>query len=158
MQKRLLIFFLLFSQIVFAQRGVLYVKKKGFKKVRSFKEGSVIKFKTKDSEVIYGGVQLVKRDSIYVNSQWFNINRINRIYLRDKKYHFSTQLFLLTTAGVAISTAGMTLAEWASFKDALAYSAGIGYGNFIITNFPSLKRKKYNIGKKFKLQTLDLHF
>jgi hypothetical protein len=158
MQRLLLVLFLLFSQIVFAQRGFLYVKKKGFKKVRGFDEGSEIKFKTKDGEVIYGGIQLVKRDSIYVNSHWFNIKRINRIYLRDKKYHFNTQLFLLTTAGVAISTAGMTLAEWASFKDALAYSAGIGYGNFIIANFPSLKRKKYNIGKKFTLQTLDLHF
>jgi hypothetical protein len=158
MQRLLLVLFLLFSQIVFAQRGFLYVKKKGFKIVRGFVEGSEIKFKTKDGEVIYGGIQLVKRDSIYVNSHWFNIKRINRIYLRDKKYHFNTQLFLLTTAGVAISTAGMTLAEWASFKDALAYSAGIGYGNFIIANFPSLKRKKYNIGKKFTLQTLDLHF
>ena len=158
MQKLLLIFFLLFSQIVFAQRGFLCVKKKGFKKVKTFEEGSFIKFKTKDGEVIYGGIQLVKKDSIYVNSHWFNINRVNKIYLRDKKYGFDTKTFLLTTAGVVISTAGMTLAEWASFKDALAYSAGIGYGNFIIANFPSLKRKKYSIGKKFTLQTLDLHF
>jgi hypothetical protein len=64
MQRLLLVLFLLFSQIVFAQRGFLYVKKKGFKKVRGFDEGSEIKFKTKDGEVIYGGIQLVKRDSI----------------------------------------------------------------------------------------------
>lgn len=158
MQKLLLIFFLFFSQIVFAQRGYLYVKKNGFKKVKSFEEGSIIKFKTKDGEVIYGGIQLVKKDSIYVNSHWFNINRVDKIYLRERKRHFDAKTFLLTTAGVAISTAGMTLAEWASLKDALAYSAGIGYGNFVIANFPSLKRKKYNIGKKFTLQTLDLHF
>lgn len=158
MQKLLLIFSLFLAQMVFAQRGFLYVKKKGFKKVRSFEEGSMIKFKTKDGEVVYGGIQLVKKDSIYVNSHWFNTKRINKIYLRNRKYHFDAKTFLLTTAGVAISTAGMTLAEWASFKDALAYSAGIGYGNFIIANFPSLKRKKYSIGKKFTLQTLDLHF
>lgn len=158
MQKLLLIFFLLFSQIVFAQRGFLYVKKKGFKKVRTFEEGRAIKFKTKDGEVIYGGIQFVKKDSIYVNSHWFNVKRINKIYLRDRKYHFDVPTFLLTTAGVAISTAGMTLAEWTDFKNALNYSAGIGYGNFIITHFPSLKRKSYNIGRKFSLQTLDLHF
>lgn len=158
MQRLLLILFLFLSQIVFAQRGFLYVKKKGFKKVRSFEEGSLIKFRTIDGEVIYGGIQLVKSDSIYVNSNWFNVNRINKIYLREGKYHFDAKTFLITTAGVALSTAGMTLANWASFKDAFGYSAGIGYGNFVITHFPSLKRKNYYIGKKFTLQTLDLHF
>lgn len=158
MQRLLLILFLFLSQFVSAQRGFLYVKKKGFKKVRSFDEGSFIKFKTKDGEVIYGGIALVKRDSIYVNGHWFNVNRINKIYLREGKYHFDGKTFLLTTAGVALSTAGMTLANWADFKEAFGYSAGLGYGNFIITHFPSLRRRNYNVGKKFTLQTFDLHF
>jgi hypothetical protein len=158
MQKLLLIFFLLFSQIVCAQRGFLYVKKKGFKKVRSFEEGSMIKFQTKDNQVIYGGLARIKKDSVYVNQNWFAVSEIKKIILRANKFHFDSKTFLLTTAGVALSTAGMTLAEWANFKDALTYSAGIGYGNFIIANFPSLKRKKYKTGKKFTLQTLDLHF
>jgi hypothetical protein len=158
MQKLMLIFFLFFYQFAFAQRGFLYVKKKGFKKVRSFEEGSMIKIQTKDNQVIYGGLAWVKRDSIYVNGYWFEVSDIKKIILGRKKFHFDSKTFLLTTAGVAISTAGMALAEWASFKDAFVYSAGIGYGNFVIANFPSLKRKKYNIGKKFTLQTLDLHF
>jgi hypothetical protein len=60
---------------------------------------------------------------------------------------------------VALSTAGMTLADWASFEKSLGYSAAIGYGNFLIRYLPAfLKRKHYNIGKKFSVQTLDLHF
>lgn len=135
------------------------MKKRGFKKVKTFEEGSVIKFETRDGQVVYGVLAIVKKgDSIYVNDHWFITADIKKLILRERKFHFDSKTFLLTTAGVAISTAGMTLAEWANFKDALSYSAGIGYGNFIIANFPSLKRKKYNIGGKFTLQTLDLHF
>lgn len=159
MQKLLLLFFLSLSQLVFAQRGFLYVKKKGFKKVRTFEEGSVLKFETKDNQIIYGGLALVKKDSVYVNGNWFDVRQVKKIFLREKKRKgFDTPTFLLTTAGVALSTAGMTLAKWVSFDKALSYSAGLGYGNFLITHFPNLKRKKYSIGKKFSLQTLDLHF
>jgi len=158
MQKLLLVFCLFVSQIVLAQRGFLYVKKKGFKKVRTFEEGSAIKFETKNDQIIYGGLLLVKRDSVYINNHWFGTAEIKKIYLKRKAFRFDSKTFLLATAGVAISTAGMTLAKWTDFKSALGYSAGLGYGNFIIANFPSLKRKKYIIGKKFTLQTLDLHF
>ena len=158
MQRSMLILLLLFSQIVLAQRGFLYIKKKGFKKVRSFEEGSVINFETKDNQIIYGELILVKRDSIYVNNNWFAVSEIKKIFLKKKQFHIDPKTFLLTTAGVAIATAGMTLAKWTDFKSALGYSAGLGYGNFLIANFPSLKRKKYIIGKKFSLQTFDLHF
>ena len=158
MRKLLLIFFLLSSQLLFAQRGFLYVKKNGFKKVRTFEEGSAIKFETKNDQVIYGRLALVKKDSVYVNGNWFATAGIKKIILQKKERHFDPKIFLLTTGGIAISTAGMTLAKWANFKDALAYSAGIGYGNFAIANFPSLKRRQYKTGKKFSLQTLDLHF
>ena len=158
MQKLLLITLLIFSQSLLAQRGFLYVKKKGFKKVRTFEEGSTVKFKTRDEQVIYGGLALVKKDSIYVNGNWFATSDIKTIFLRDNHYQFDSKTFWLTTAGVALATAGITLAGWTDFGHALAYSAAIGYGNFLILNFPSLKRKKYSIGKKFTLQTFDLHF
>ena len=158
MQKLLLILLLLFSQIVLAQKGFLYVKKKGYKKVRTFREGDVLKFETMDGSRVHGGLKLVKKDSIYVNSYWFAASDIKKIFLRDNRYHFNSRLFLLTTAGVVLSTIGITLANWASFETALGYSAVIGYGGFLIYNFPNLKRKKYNIGKKFTLQTFDLHF
>jgi hypothetical protein len=158
MQKLLLILLLFFSQSVFAQRGFLYVKKKGYKKVRTFEEGGTLKFETKDDLIIYGELAQVKKDSIYVNNNWFATANIKTLFLREGHYHFDSKTFLLTTAGVVLATAGMTLAGWTDFEHALAYSASIGYGNFLILNFPSLKRKKYKIGKKFALQTFDLHF
>jgi hypothetical protein len=158
MQKLLLILLLLFSQIVLAQKGFLYVKKKGYKNVRTFKEGDILKFETRDGLNVYGGLALVKKDSIYVISYWFAAADIKKIFIRDNTYRFNSRMFLLTTAGVALATIGMTLANWASFEKALGWSAVIGYGNFLIYNFPSLKRKKYNIGKKFTLQTFELHF
>lgn len=158
MQKLLLIFFLFFSQALFAQRGLLFVKKKGYKKVATFAEGATIKFKTKDAFIVHGIIAFVKSDSLFINGYWYKTSAISKIILREKDGGMGTML-LLTTAGVAISTAGMTLAKWRDFPQALSNSAALGYGNFIIRSLPKfIKRKKYNIGKKFTLQTLDLHF
>jgi len=55
----------------------------------------------------------------------------------------------LTTAGVALSTAGMTLAKRVSFKKALLYSAGAGYGNHVNHFFSKLNRRKFILAKKY---------
>jgi hypothetical protein len=157
MQKWLLILCLLFSQMAFAQRGLLYVKKKGIKKVRTFAEGDAIYFKTKDRQTVRGVLALVKSDSLYINGHWYRSGNISSIILREKGG--LAEPLLLTTAGVLLSSAGMTLAKWGTFPEALGWSAGIGYGNIIIRILPKqLKRKKYKIGGKFSVQTLDLHF
>ena len=108
--------------------------------------------------MVAGYIALVnKNDSILVNSNWYRTSNISKIIIRGRVDALGP--FLWTTGGVALSTAGMTLAGWADFEKALGYSAGIGYGNFLIRYLPaSLRRKKYKIGKKFTLQTLDLHF
>lgn len=158
MQKLLLVFFLLFSQLLFAQRGVLYVKKKGFKTVKRFEEGTTIRFQTKNGQIVSGELALVNKDSIYVNEKWLATSSLKEIFLREKNSLSLNRIFLLTTAGVVLSTAGMTLAKWVDFKKALLYSAGLGYGNYLIHFFPKLSRRKFILGKKFTLQMLDLHF
>jgi len=159
MQKLLLILCLLVTQTLLAQRGWIYIKKNGFKKVRSFNEGSSLKFKTKQERIVTGTLIFVKKDSIYVNADAFALSDITTIYVRDrKKSKASMQTFLYTTAGVALTTTGIVLAKWDSFQRGLIYSAIIGYGNFLIKHFPSFKRKKYQMGKKFTLQAIDLHF
>src|SRR5689334_21080751 len=157
MQKPLLFIFLFFTQLVFAQRGVLYVKKHGFKKVKSFGEGSAIKLETKNQDIVYGSLIWVKKDSIDVNGHWLAVTDIKEIIFRERQKFFDPETFLWTTGGVVLSTAGMTLAKWTSFGNALAYSAGLGYGKYLIHYFPGFKRRKYKIGKKFSLQTFDLH-
>jgi hypothetical protein len=158
MQKLLLVLFFFCTQQLFAQRGYLYIKKKGYKKVRTYAEGSAIHFQTRDGRTAAGYIALVKKDSLLVNNSWYRAGEISKIIIRGK-VDGAIGTLLWTTGGVALSTAGMTLAEWASFKKSLGYSAAIGYGNFLIQYLPSfIKRKKYNIGKKFTVQTLDLHF
>jgi hypothetical protein len=158
MQKLLLILLLFFSQTVWSQRGVLYVKKKGFKTVKRFDEGAVITFQTKNGRTVTGAMALVNKDSIYVNGSWFATGTIKRIFLREKTSFKINEIFLWATAGVALSTAGMTLAKWTDFNHALLYSAGLGYGNYLIRFFPKLSRRKFVLGKMYTLQTLDLHF
>ncbi len=157
MQRWLLLLFLFITQITQAQRGFLYVKKSGYKKVKTFAEGDPIQFKTDQNQTISGMITLIKRDSLRVNGYWYRTGQIKSIILRGKQKTPASPL-LLTTAGVALSTAGMTLANWADFKEALAYSSVIGYGNYIIRFLPKIKRRKYDIGRKFSLHTLDLHF
>jgi hypothetical protein len=147
----------LLSHTAFGQRGMLFVKKKGFKKVYTFVEGEAIRFRTDLNREVRGAISLIKGDSLRVNGIWFRTAQIKKIILRDKKG--ITGPFLLTSVGVGLTAAGMTLANWASFGEAVAYASVIGYGNYVVQNFiPALKRKQFRIGKKFNLQTVDLRF
>ena len=158
MQWLLLFFCLLFSGVSNAQRGLLFVKKRGYKKVASYAEGQPIRFRTKDHQFIYGPIALIRNDSLRVNGAWFRSGDITQVILRPKGEGGAGAPFLLTTAGVALSTAGMTMAGWGSFSESLAYSSVIGYGNYLVRLLPKAKRKKYRIGRKFSLHTLDLRF
>ena len=153
----LLVLLLCATQLVFAQRGYLNVKKNGYKKVKSFPEGAAIEFYTKQGFHSAGYIALIKKDSFQVNSKWYHSKDITKIILR-KGDNLLTP-FLWTTLGVALSTAGMTAAKWGTFEESLKWSAVIGYGNFMIFSLPKiLKRNKYKIGKKFSVHTIDLHF
>jgi hypothetical protein len=55
------------------------VKKKGFKKVRTFEEGSMLKFETRKDKVVYGTLALVKKDSVRINDHWFATNNITTV-------------------------------------------------------------------------------
>lgn len=154
--QRLLIVMLLFSQLAIAQRGLLYVKKKGYHKVMTFAEGSPIKFETADGKQTYGMITLVRKDSIRVNNLWYHAGDIKRIILREKNSVVADLLY--TTAGVGLSTAAIRIAKFGNTRDGFILSCILGYGNFIIHSLPKLKRKQYRIGKKFTVQTLDLRF
>jgi len=156
MQFRLLLFLLLLAFNVNAQRGMLFVKRNGIKKVATFNEGMPIHF-ISEGRHVQGVIGMVRKDSILIYDTWFGVENISRIVLRDKTGWQKT--FILTTAGVALATAGMRLAKWDSFERSLAFSSVIGYGNFAIHFLPKfMKRRSYPIGKKYRLQAIDLHF
>lgn len=145
------------STAVQAQRGTLFVKKHGFKRVASFNEGAQIKFILKDGTAVAGYIALIKNDSIYVNNFGYHSGNIARIILHENKDQMLKTQLLYIGAGVLLCATGLTLAQWASFPVALAYSGGIGLGNFLLRVLPKVKRSKYKIGKKFSVQTFDLH-
>jgi hypothetical protein len=157
MQKWLLVFVLLFSQAVTAQRGMVFVKKNGYKKVHSFAEGDPITFQVKDGFITSGYISLVRNDSIYVNGMGFSARSVSRIFLREKKHELPRQ-FLLTTGYVLVIAGAASVSKNYSFGSALGIAAILGYGQLLIRQIPNLKRYKYKIGKKFSIQTLDLHF
>jgi hypothetical protein len=157
MQKQLLVIFLLLSFSGMAQRGLVFVKKNGIKRVALFAEGAPVSFLIQDYGKMDGTITLVSHDTIFINGLGFPARSVKTIFLPRRNDHLPTQL-LYATAGVVLCTAGITAAKWASFKNALAYAAGIAYLPYAIPAIKMLRRKKYRIGKKFTLQPLDLHF
>jgi hypothetical protein len=157
MQKWLLVFLLLLGQTVMAQRGMIFVKKHGYKKVHSFAEGDPISFQIKDGYIVSGYISLVRNDSIYVSGTPFCACSVSKIILREKKHDLPRQI-LLSTGYVLVVAGAASLSKMYTFGSALGISAILGYGQLLIRQIPNLKRYKYKIGKKFSIQTLDLHF
>ena len=83
------------------------------------------------------------------------IDRKNR-----RKFQISAKDFLLITGGVVLVVGGLTISNQAEFEEALLAGTVIGYGPLIIgylKNKISFRRKKYKIGKKFRLQIIDFY-
>jgi hypothetical protein len=160
MQKWLLIALLLFiTGECGAQKGFLFVKRR-YHKVKTFREGDYIRLELGGGRP-EGYITLLHNDSIYLNGLPYAINLITKIIIHPKiKQPLTGKELLLITAGVGLSTAGMTASKWEPFNQALLNSAVIGFGPLILQRLLKIipfKRRAYRIGKKFRLQVLDLH-
>jgi hypothetical protein len=162
MNRLLLILLILFSgTIIHAQTGFLFVKK-GYKKKRTYTEGDRIMLQINQGTIYSGTITLLINDTIYINGIPVPKPEVSRVILtrRNKAFHLQAKDFLLITAGVALTTAGLTLSEQADFKEALASGLTIGYSPLLLKFLGSkisLRRKKFRIGRKFRLQVLDFH-
>ena len=161
--KRPVIFLLLILlyHTGFAQRGFLFVKK-GIKKVRTFQEGDRIMLRGHDGYLYTGPITLLKNDTIYINGLPLARTDVSTVLLKRKKKTFRIDpgQFLLITGGVALVTAGLSLSKQADFPEALKAGTTIGYGPLLLSFIQSkisLRRKKFRIGRKFRLQVLDFH-
>ena len=158
------IFFLLFMGLLqpgFAQRGYLFVKK-GAKKVKTYEEGDRIRLLGRDGYLYTGVITLLRNDTIYLNGLPLARTEVARVLLGRKKKPFRVDpaQLLLITGGVVLVTGGLTLSKQADFGEAAIAGATIGYGPLLVSYLGSrisLKRKKYKIGRKFRLQVLDFH-
>ncbi|MGZ8537242.1 MAG: hypothetical protein ACXWV9_03215 [Flavisolibacter sp.] len=159
MRIGLLLVCIFFIQTSFAQKGMLFVKKHGYKRVAVFVEGDFIKFRLKDRSIIEGYIALIKNDSIYVNGVGFDKEELERIIIRKNDAKGLLQQFMITTAASAALVGILYLGDKdKEDPDIIPKVVVISYAPFVIRGIKFLKRKKYSLGKKFKLQTVDLHF
>jgi len=158
----LLIFTLFLTQICFAQKSFLFLKKNGHKK-RIWTEGDIIRLRLVNDDVLEGRILLLRNDSIYINDLAFRTEDVKQVLIKRKeKKPFPVDALQMAyiTGGVALSTIGMKAAGWATTGKALLYSSIIGYGPILIsfaTRNVNLRRRHFNIGKKFRLQVLDFY-
>jgi hypothetical protein len=161
---RLLIIVLLFcTQVLYAQRAYLFIKKNG-KKLKTYIEGQYIKIKTDRTGIIEGYINRLRNNTIFINDIRLHKNEIEQIIVRDKKQfkiEADAKLLTLLTAAVALSTYGMTLNDREEFSTALTNSIVIGYSPLLISAIRkklSFKRQAYKMGKKYRIDILDLYF
>ena len=158
----IIIIFLLSSLLSWSQTGYLFVKK-GYKKKRTYTEGSTIYLRLQNDSVRYGMITRLMNDTIFVSGRPIPRIAVKEviIHARERKsFRVSAKNILLITGGVVLVTGGLTLSKQADFNEALIAGTVMGYGPLAIGYLKSkisLKRKKYKIGKKFRLQVLDFY-
>jgi len=163
MNRLLLLFVLSFTFFSsHSQTGYLFIRK-GHKKKRTYLEGENIYLRLQNDIVYYGRITKLMNDTIYLTGRPVPRIAVKEVLLppdKSRKFHISTKDFLLVTAGVALVTAGLTASGQAEFEQALLAGTLIGYGPLAIAylkNTVSFQRKKYRIGKKFRLQIIDFY-
>ena len=146
-------------QSSFAQKGMLFVKKHGYKRKAIFVEGDFIKFRLTDKSNVEGYIALIKNDSIYVNGVGFDKDEMERIIIRKNDVKGLVNQFMITTA-VSAAVVGILYLGNKDQEDPniISKMAVLAYTPLVWSGLKFLKRKKYKLGKKFTLQTVDLHF
>lgn len=162
MNRLLLLFILLFSLLsTHAQTGYLFIKK-GHKKKRTYSEGDNIYLRFMNDSVYHGMITRLMNDTIFLSGHPVPLKVVKEVIIprNKRKFHISTNDFLLITGGVILVTGGLTLSNQAEFGEALLAGTVIGYGPLVIGYLKStisFKREKYRIGKKFRLQIVDFY-
>lgn len=162
MNRLLLAFACIITSILcHAQSGYLFVKK-GVKKKATYTEGTSISLRLQNDSLRHGLITRLINDTIFINGRPVPRQAVKEILLedRERKFRIPFRDFMLITGGVALVTAGLSLSDQAEFREALMAGLVIGYGPLAIGYVKSkisLKRKKYRIGKKFRLQMIDFY-
>ncbi|GAB3007846.1 hypothetical protein GCM10027051_04970 [Niabella terrae] len=157
------IFLILLPFGAICQQAFLFVKKGGRKKA-IFVQGDPIRLVTTDGFRMDGRIKLLEGDTIYLTEdRQLSTGQVGRVLknVRDKSWVPDTYTLLLITGGAALTTAGLTLSDQASFKQAALAGVVIGYGPLLIRYIWNkmtwlIRRKYYPIGNRYRLQLLDL--
>ncbi len=159
----LLVFFLITSPDVFSQfrPSQLHLKKNGKVKKR-IEPGTVIRIQNKEKYYFGGTITFMKIDTIILDGKTaIPISTIHKIKLPNNKQRkpINWEELGWVTFGVGLSTAGMALSKWETWRSAAAISTVIGYSPYLIQKIKrlSFKKYKYRIGGKCQLRVWDLN-
>jgi hypothetical protein len=160
----LLLVLLLSSLSCYLQPNHLFIKK-GIHKKRTYSEGDRIYFKLQNGQEKKGIITLLRNDTIYINGFPIPRQQVAAVILNEKKkkpFPVDVKTMLLIGGGVALTTIGLSLNDANEPKTALIAAAVIGYGPLLLKHFGgrllyTLSRKKFRIGKKYRLQVFDLY-
>lgn len=160
MKFPLLTAFLLTQVLLCAQEPHLQLLKNGKVKKR-IPEGSTI-IVTDDSGYKYIGPYSIINDSnLAISGAIIPLSHVTEFkFPRKPKKPFDWKTFGYITAGVILSTAGMTLSKWETLPRAAFNSAVLGYSQYAIQGAKKLifsKKKKFKMGKKRKLRIWSLY-
>ncbi len=164
MNRLLLLFLFITSSLVSqSQAGYLFVKH-GYKKKKTYLEGDRVMLQLRDGYIVNGLITLLRNDSIWMNGTPVPRKEVAAILLPRKKNPFpaDAKTLLLIGAGSGLVTAGLTINDRETFRNALIAGLVIGYGPLLVKYLGkgfllSLQRKRYIIGRKYRLQVLDFH-
>jgi hypothetical protein len=162
MNRLLFLLLLLFSvHVAHSQMAYLFIKK-GYKKKRTYTEGDRIYLQLKNDSVYTGLITQLKNDTIVLLGKPIPASQVKAVIVRQKqkKFHISGKDFLLITGGVVLTAVGLTLSDQAEANKAIGAGLTIGYGPLALAYLKSkisFNRKKFRIGRKFRLHILDFH-
>ncbi len=160
----LLLLLLLCCTTSYLQPNYLFIKK-GFHKKKTYAEGDRIHIQLQDGKEKTGIITRLINNKVYINGEEIAQEQIDVVILDGKKkkpFPADFKTMLLIGAGAGLITLGLSLNDANKPTTALVAGLTIGYGPLLLKHFGGrilyfLKRKKYRMGKKFRVQVFDIY-
>jgi hypothetical protein len=165
MNRLLLLLFLLLSSLSSYQQANHLFIKKGVHKKKTYSQGDRIHIQLQNGQDKKGIITLLRNNIVYINGEAIPKEQIAVIILdevKKRKFPADVKTILAISGGVALTTIGLSLNDANKPETALIAASVIGFGPLLLKYFAgrilyTLKRKKYSIGKKFRLQVFDMY-
>lgn len=163
MNRMLLFFFFIgCNAACYPQPNHLFIKK-GVHKKNSFSEGDRLHLQLLTGREKTGIITRLKDNLVYINGEEIPKEHIAIVFMDGKQKNRLPDIktMLLIGAGVGLTTIGLSLNDANEPRTALLSALAIGYGPLLIKFIGgrilyALHRKKYKMGKKYRLQVFDI--